>query len=243
MYLGDEILVQGNDGDELTPAKIINVATLVIEGECMIYKFIVIQLFISIQSPYPESHSIKTYIGEVFKASTFVLTSKEDVQVYQEVVTAVEKGLLPQIRTLSVTSTFIPKNLDQDRTIHSLDKLFQMPLVFKQLNDITESCSSVLTSCLSTETSDSYTNYLQALRDVINTVTEQTGNYFSIRVLKMISHQQGAPDFLEQPFDLQKICGILLESLEFSETSQSELTRYRSIIDISYQTGQSFLDR
>ena len=47
--VGDEMLIQENDHDELTPTKIINVATSVMEGECMIYKFIVIQLFLSIQ--------------------------------------------------------------------------------------------------------------------------------------------------------------------------------------------------
>ena len=167
--------------------------------------------------------------------------------VSQEVVTAVERGLLPQFRTLSVTSTFIYEYVSVAAR-YCLDKLFGKRSANIQLRHLTESYSSLLT--MSTETSDSYTSYLQVLRDVnsavhlINTATEPTEDYFRSKYLLRLSCQQEAQDFIEQLFDLQKIRDIFLESLEFSEETQSDLTRLyiRSIIDISYQTGQSFLD-
>ena len=43
MSLGDEMLIQENDDDELSPAKITNVAPIVMEGECIVSTVVVNQ--------------------------------------------------------------------------------------------------------------------------------------------------------------------------------------------------------
>ena len=177
--------------------------------------------------------------------SAFKHNSNEHVQVYQQVVTAVERGSLPQLHILSVTSKFVPKCIDPTKVLNSLDDLMAYSTAHVQLHELTEACSSLLTTSLSTETSESYISYLQGLQDVnlaihLANIAEHIGNYFNSKIFRMIYHFPG--DTFQQPFDLQKIRGILHESLEVSDKPQSERMRLKSIIDISCQKGQSFLD-
>ena len=91
---------------------------------------------------------------------TFKRSSNEHVQVFHEVTAAIERGSLPELQTLSVTSEFVPNYLENC----SLNDIIASLATSMQLHDLSETCSSLLTT--STETNESYLNYLQGLQDV-----------------------------------------------------------------------------
>ena len=171
-------------------------------------------------------------------------SSNEHVQVHQQVVTTVERGSLPQLHTFSVTSKFVL--IDLTTMLNSLEIFCTAN---EQLHHLPEACSSLLNTSLSTEISEPYISYLQGLKDM-NLAThlanrgEHIGEYMDIyfgsKLFKMKYHFPG--DFSQQPFDLGKICSILLEKFELSDIPESVRPPLKSIIVFFCQKGQSFLD-
>ena len=93
--------------------------------------------------------------------SPFKFNSTELVEVFQQVVTSVEKSLLPKFHTLTVTSKIVFKFFEGDPA--SLREIIQRGVEQYRVHEMLDDHSSLLIVSVCTEPSEAFVKYLQRM--------------------------------------------------------------------------------
>ena len=141
--------------------------------------------------------------------------SSDHVKLLQQISTAVEMGLLPQLHALHVTSNFMLEDIDIDNGFRSFIALRETSKAREHLNTLVKSSASLLAKCVSRETDRSCHLYLKDLTRIKSVLGESPTKEYSalvhfVQKVALISSLQGTLP------DLKTVCSLVNEAVDNS---------------------------